>query len=209
MDRICLIGDSITHGTGDQTLLGWPGIVFQDKLSVTIYNIGVRADTSELILKRWLNESKARLPEGQQGGLIFSFGTNDAAVEVGKGVRVPLENAIQNTKEILQQAKQWLPTLMIGPIPIIDSMQPFNSGVALYAFNTERIATYNVAYQQIAKELKVPYLDVFSYLRINPIWEASQAVSDGIHPRHDGYQELGKYINSWTDFHEFMRYREK
>jgi lysophospholipase L1-like esterase len=73
MDRICLIGDSITHGTGDETLLGWPGIVFKNKLPTTIYNIGVRADTSELILIRWLKESKARLPKEQQGGLIFSF----------------------------------------------------------------------------------------------------------------------------------------
>lgn len=204
MDRICLIGDSITHGTGDEYLLGWPGIIFQKKLQTTIYNIGVRADTSELISLRWFNESKSRLPEGQQCGLIFALGTNDAALEMGKGIRVSLQNSVANVKNILTQAQDWLPTLMIGPIPVIDTMQPFDSGVALYAFNNQRIATYNDAYKSLTLELKIPYLDVFNYLKDNPAWLDSQKSNDGVHPKHKGYKELANYINSWNAFHEFM-----
>lgn len=49
--RICFIGDSITLGTGDAAMLGWPGrlgaIAWSQGHQVTVYNLGVRGETSE------------------------------------------------------------------------------------------------------------------------------------------------------------------
>ena len=63
--RIGFVGDSITHGTGDETLLGWPYRVGQAEVmrghDVTVYNLGIRADTSELVAERWQAECRARL----------------------------------------------------------------------------------------------------------------------------------------------------
>ena len=46
--RIGFVGDSITHGTGDETLLGWTYRVGQAEAAkghdVTVYNLGIRAD---------------------------------------------------------------------------------------------------------------------------------------------------------------------
>ena len=204
MDRICIIGDSITHGTGDETLLGWPGKVFQEYSAITIYNLGVRADTSALIGARWQAEARARLPQAQQCGLIFSFGTNDAAVAIGQGIRVELEQSITNATQILTQAKAWLPCLMIGPIPVIDEKQPFHSGAGVFEFNTARIEAYNAAYQTLADKLAIPYLDIFHPLKANPTWMASQTSNDGVHPKQDGYQELANLVRSWHAFQQFI-----
>ncbi len=204
MDRVCIIGDSITHGTGDETLLGWAGIVFQEHPTITLYNLGVRADTSKLVARRWQAEAQARLPKVQQCGLIFSFGTNDAAAELQTGIRVELHESIAYAKNILTNAKNWLPSLMIGPIPIIDAMQPFHSGVSVFEFNNTRIATYNAAYRELAEQLEIPYLDVFNSLKTNRTWIASQTSNDGVHPKHDGYQVLADLIKAWTAFQRFV-----
>jgi len=205
VDRVCIIGDSISHGTGDSSLLGWPGIIFKHHPAITLYNLGVRGDTSKLISARWELEARARLPEVQRCGLIFSFGTNDAAIESGQGIRVALEDSIAYTKNILIQAQNWLPSLMIGPVPVIDVMQPFNSGAGVFEFNSIRIAQYNGAYQKLARELDIPYLDVFNTLKSDPIWIASQTSNDGVHPRQEGYQVLANLIDTWDAFQRFSR----
>jgi lysophospholipase L1-like esterase len=204
LDRICLIGDSITHGTGDDSLLGWPGIIFQNHPKLTIYNLGIRADTSELIEHRWYREAKARLPAQQKCGLIFSFGTNDSALEMGKGVRVDIEKSLICAMKILSIAKEWMPTLWIGPIPIIEDMQPFNSGAGLYQFNNSRISSYSKAYQELATSINIPYLDIFTPLSTNHLWRDSQRSNDGIHPKHLGYQELARIVDSWQPFQKLL-----
>ena len=204
MDRLCLIGDSITHGTGDDLRLGWSGIVFQNRPRLTIYNLGIRADTSELIEHRWHHEAKARLPVQQQCGLIFSFGTNDSALEIGKDIRVDLKKSLNFSKNIFTNAQEWLPTLWIGPIPIIEDMQPFNSGSGLYEFNNSRISSYNKAYQELAVSMNIPYLDIFTPLSANQLWRDSQRSNDGIHPKHLGYQELASLIGSWQPFQKLV-----
>ncbi|MEK9967464.1 MAG: GDSL family lipase, partial [Rhodospirillaceae bacterium] len=55
--RICFIGDSITVGSGDAGFLGWPGHLCVAETArghdLTLYNNGVRGDTSAMIRPRW------------------------------------------------------------------------------------------------------------------------------------------------------------
>ena len=55
--RICFIGDSLVLGTGDEEFLGWPGRVIQRELQaghdLTLYNTGIRGDTTTKIEARW------------------------------------------------------------------------------------------------------------------------------------------------------------
>jgi acyl-CoA thioesterase I len=83
--RLCFIGDSLTNGTGDDEALGWPGrIVAKARAQghdVTLYNLGIRRDTSADIASRWRAEVERRLPPmyRAEGRLAFCFGTNDCA----------------------------------------------------------------------------------------------------------------------------------
>lgn len=75
--RICYIGDSFVNGTGDPTKLGWTGRVSassqNNNLDVTYYNLEIRRETSEDILKRWESECQPRLPKVSENKVVFSI----------------------------------------------------------------------------------------------------------------------------------------
>lgn len=171
--RVCFVGDSITNGTSDPAYLGWAGRLCATEHDaghdLSCYNLGIRADTSRHIAARWQAECRARLPNGVPGALVFAFGINDTAVEVGVGIRVPVEESVANARTIIGAAKAWLPTLWIGPTPADEGQQPFRSTPDIaYAFSNPRIAALNRRLATVAGELEVPYLDLFAGLDGDP-----------------------------------------
>ena len=115
--RLCFIGDSITVGTGDDAFLGWPGRLCAAARSqgcdLTLYNLGIRGETSEDIRRRWRQEAERRLPATMNCALVFAFGINDCAVENGVKLRVELEQTVVNARAILNEAKAWLPAIFV------------------------------------------------------------------------------------------------
>ena len=122
--RIGFIGDSITHGTGDEALLGWTiraaraeGARGHD---VVVYNLGVRADTSELLDARWRAECDARLKPGFNCATVFAIGINDAAHEKSAerdGRRVALDRSLDMIAGMLIQARDFGPVLGSRKVP--------------------------------------------------------------------------------------------
>ncbi len=200
--RICFVGDSITVGSGDTGFLGWPGRLCVAETArghdVTLYNMGVRGETSEMVLPRWRSECDVRLPDHVNGRLAMSFGLNDTAEETGVGIRVPLEKSLANAHAIIDEARGWLPTLMIGPIPIVDDMQPyvFPNGIA-YHYTNERVGELNARTADLCSELDVPFLNVFDPLAADPAWAQSQRDCDGVHATGNGYQLIADMIAGW------------
>ena len=96
--RICFLGDSLIVGTNDHEFTGWPGRLAQRETAaghdISIYNLGIRADTSDLIAARWRAECEVRLPDFHPGALVFSYGANDMAILDGK-IRVPLARSLE------------------------------------------------------------------------------------------------------------------
>lgn len=204
--RIGFIGDSITHGTGDETLLGWPMRVGQAEVTrghdVTVYNLGIRADTSVLIEPRWEAECRARLKPGYTCATVFAVGINDSAHEKSEamdGQRVPLEQSLDLIGGMLTKAKEFGPVLAIGPTPVVEAMMPLDRlpGV-IYDFRNDDIAAYSAAYAKLATGLDVPYLDVFTPLSADPAWDAALRASDGLHPTAAGYELMAALIGDWS-----------
>lgn len=200
--RICFIGDSITAGTGDDRFLGWPGRLAAHEHAaghdVTLYNLGIRADTSEHLAARWEAEARARLPAHVDGALVFAFGVNDMAVERGKGLRVPVERSIAVAQSMLTAAKAWLPTLWIGPAPVAaDGSVIAPSADIAYEFMNERVSGLNDAYAKLAGRVGVPYLDLFAALGATPAWQPALAAGDGVHPTAEGYLLIAEIIRAW------------
>ncbi len=204
--RICFVGDSITVGTGDDGYQGWPALVAATEAArghdVTLYNLGVRGDTSVQIGARWQAESRARLPDDVNGALVFSFGVNDAAIEPTADPnrqRVPLAQSIDTAREILSTAQAWLPTLMIGPTPVhVDGVQIVRSPQVTYDFLNDRTQAIDSAYADLAAELGVPYLGLFTDLAGDPEWAAALQPGDGVHPTQAGYAMMAERIAQWS-----------
>lgn len=189
--RICAIGDSFVHGTGDPEGLGWIGRLVRPLTrsdpEVTLYNLGIRRNTSADIRRRWLAEAEARLPASIPGGLIFSFGVNDCCpADSSPGPRVEPDAAVANARAILSRARDVAPTLVVGPPPIADA------GV------NARIAVLDPRLAAVAETGGVPYLSVFDHLVGSDVWMKEVAAWDGAHPGAAGYALLAELVEAWS-----------
>ncbi|MBF2064995.1 MAG: lipase [Calothrix sp. C42_A2020_038] len=186
--RICFVGESFVNGTGDPECLGWTGRVCvganQKGYDVTYYNLGVRRETTEALKQRWYNEVTYRLPSEYNGRVVFSFGVNDTVIESGK-TRVSVVNSILNTRQILSEAKQLYPILMVGPPPMLDKDQNL------------RIAELSEYFSRICNSLNIPYLNVFPVLKQSTVWFDEVRAYDQAHPRAKGYQVLANLVQDW------------
>jgi lysophospholipase L1-like esterase len=200
--RICFVGDSITLGTSDADMLGWPGRLLKrmwaEGHDVTLYNLGIRADTSELIRQRWRAECAARLPDIANGRLVFAFGVNDTAIDITDSIRVPPAQSVANARAMLTEAKAWKPVLWVGPAPVNKAGQRVNPVPSIrYDFSNERIAELDQRYADLAREIDVPYLSLYSKLIEHPAWHAALAKGDGVHTIGDGYGAVAGIVADW------------
>jgi lysophospholipase L1-like esterase len=189
--RICFVGDSFVNGTGDSECLGWTGRVCANAnkkgYDITYYNLGIRRDTSTDISKRWLQEVSLRLPKEYDGRVVFSFGLNDTTLENIKP-RVDLTDSIKNTHEILSEAQNLYPVLMVGPAPYAEQED---------SQRRSRNTDLSKQFALICNELNIPYLDVFSILEKSNIWINEARANDGVHPKAGGYTEFAQIVENW------------
>ena len=193
--RLCFFGDSFVNGTGDDDCLGWPGRLCADARQrghdVTLYNLGIRRDTSGDIAGRWEREASARLAPEHDGRLVFSFGVNDCVYEQALP-RVAHDASVANTRTILLRAAKRWPTLMVGP--------PCTCDDALDA----RVGTLSERLEQACQELRVPYLPLFPQLRGNAVWRLEAEQGDGIHPNRAGYGLIAKAVLDWQPWRNWI-----
>jgi acyl-CoA thioesterase I len=186
--RICFIGDSLVNGTGDPTLLGWVGRICaaarRRGVDLTCYNLGIRGNTSADIAQRWQEETTRRLPAGIDGGLVFSFGTNDCMIE-GGAPRVAIERSLEHARAILDAARQKHPTLMLGPAP------------SMIGDADARIGPLSRALATLCAELGIAYLDLHTPLAAMPLWRIEITVGDGAHPGAAGYALIVDLVEGW------------
>ena len=186
--RICFVGESFVNGTGDRHCLGWAGRICAHAChlgyDITYYNLGVRRETSTELKERWFREVSYRLLSEHEGRIVFSFGANDTTIENGK-TRVAFEASLENTRNILNVAKQMFPVLMVGTAPVGDLEQ------------NHRIARLSTAFASVCDEMNVPYLDIFTSLQASDVWISEAIANDGAHPRAEGYAQLAQLVQNW------------
>ena len=194
--RIGFIGDSFVNGTGDDGCLGWSGRICSNARrrghDVTVYNLGVRRNTSADIAARWLREARERLPADMDCRLVFSFGVNDCVCETAPQRRVAEAETLANARRILTDAKAWLPTVMVGPPPTSEPELNARVGPLCRQFN------------DLCAELEVPYLPVFDTLAANATWMHEVKAGDGAHPNAGGYEALAALVEAWSPWQNWL-----
>ncbi|MEG3640387.1 GDSL-type esterase/lipase family protein [Magnetococcus sp. PR-3] len=186
------VGDSFVAGVGDPHYRGWVGrLCAQFGADLTLYNLGVRRETSQDIARRWLTEVQPRIIQDEPCGLVFAFGVNDSVVELGEP-RVARSQSLATSRMLLEQAKQLGAVLQIGPPPIDD------------ADINNRVSLLDQGLADVADQLAVPYLSVFDQLKDNPIWMEQVRQGDGAHPGGEGYEALARLIALWSPWQAWM-----
>ncbi len=207
--RVCFVGDSYVAGTGDPAGLGWVGrlcaAAWRRGNDLSFYNLGIRGETSVMLAARWKHECALRLPDDSPGRLVFMFGINDISERLGVGLRVELEASIAAARTMLHDAARWLPTIWIGPAPANEEMSPMSPmpGVA-YDFRNDRLLALNAAYESIARELGIPYLDIANPLTANADYRRSQVEGDKMHCSGEGYAMIADLVDRWPAWHRLL-----
>lgn len=185
--RLRFFGDSFVNGTGDSTALGWVGHACAVRIAagsdLTVYNLGIRGNTTAHIHHRWRAEAQARLDgvAPAQRRLIFSFGANDAAQGISP------QHTLAEAEGLLRAAQAYAHSLFIGPAPIADD-----------ACADDRIAHLCQDFTALAARLDLPYLPIHGFLRRQSSWMDEAGAGDGAHPDAGGYAVLADFINGWA-----------
>jgi acyl-CoA thioesterase I len=190
---VFFVGDSFVAGVGDPQHRGWVGRLAERAhrigAPITAYNLGVRRDTSDDILRRWADEVAVRRGAGAQERLVVSFGVNDTT-DAGRATRVAPEYSVANLHTLLADAgAAGLPALMVGPPPVADPVQ------------NRRIAALDEQFAAVCAETGAPYVTVFAPLRDAPVWMDEVAAGDGAHPAAAGYDLLTDLVEpAWQEW---------
>jgi acyl-CoA thioesterase-1 len=183
--RMCFVGDSFIQGIGDPEHRGWVGRVLQaTRGDVTAFNLGIRRNTSEDVLRRcWSEVSPRTLPEADNR-LVISFGSNDMIEEDGK-VRVEPARCLGNLASLLDESEhRATAALVIGPPPVIDAGESHLRRTSKLA---DEMAT-------LCETRHVPFIATTQTLAGDPTWTREALAGDGAHPGSGGYQRLTDII---------------
>ncbi|MEU6987371.1 GDSL-type esterase/lipase family protein [Streptomyces sp. NPDC046324] len=183
--RICFIGDSFVQGIGDPEHRGWVGRVLAATHSdITAFNLGIRRNTSEDVLRRCWQEVLLRTLPGADNRLVISFGSNDTIEESG-AVRVDPARCLENLAAILDESRRRAITpLVVGPPPVITAG----------AEHLTRIAKLAAEMSALCQSQRIPFIATTMRLADDPVWTREVLAGDGAHPGRGGYQQLADLI---------------
>ncbi|MDH6576282.1 GDSL-type esterase/lipase family protein [Kitasatospora sp. MAP5-34] len=191
--RVCFVGDSFTQGVGDPEYRGWVGRVLQATPGeITAFNLGIRRNTSEDILRRCRPELDARTLPDADNRLVLSFGSNDAIEEDG-AVRVDPARCLDNLATLLDDAeRRGTAALVVGPPPCI--------GVG--AEHLERLLKLSEEMAALCARWGVPFVPVTRALADDARWTAEAMAGDGVHPGVGGYARLAQLVldSGWVEW---------
>lgn len=209
--RVIAIGDSLIYGYGDPEGGGWVERLRRQWLQPespghAIYNLGVRADTTQRVARRLVQEFQTRGEfRNRVPDLLFlSVGLNDSA-RVGKpNGRLFTEFEIFQAQmlELLDTASALCPVMFVGMTPILEKHMPF----AEILYYSHRDQYHYKEFTKRACQLRdIPYLDIYDlWLQRGDVWWRSRISSDGLHPNVLGYRSLLEDVTRWTAFRAVM-----
>ena len=183
--EIGIWGDSITYGQCDPEGLGWVGRLrrfLPTGDSTSVYNFGVRGDTTVGLLKRFAVEADSIEPDV----IVFAIGINDSKFLKGETEnQVPIDLFKQNMEELLTLAQKHTTKIYLVGATKADELVIRSSGAR---FQNEAIQIYNATLKQLAEQKNIPFIDVFDLLDIKA------DVDDGVHPNAQGYKKMFEVI---------------
>ena len=180
MTVVCF-GDSITKR-------GYPEIL-GEALEVKAVNAGVAGNTSAEGLRRMQKDVIDQQPDV----VVIFFGTNDARVDAPQKF-VPAERYAENLETMVEASEKAGADVVICTLPPIDEVAYFKRHESdLYdkAGGSEKLwGGYRDAAMKVAKNHKLPLVDLYGELAKQPEWMSP----DGVHPSAEGCRIIARMV---------------
>ena len=186
--KVCIFGDSITWGANDVEKGGWAERLktfYMAEDEIVIYNLGVRGDKTEDIVKRFDIEAVGC----NAGAVIFAVGINDSQyINHKDNTRVSLEQFKNNFELLLAKAQQITNKVLVVGLTRVDESKtmPVPWAHTKY-YDNEVIELYDSDLKTFCEEKYVPYLDMHDLI-------ATSEMTDGLHPDALGHKKMFERI---------------
>lgn len=186
---ICLFGDSIVAGEGDNEPGGW-GTRLQrffdaNGHKIKVVNRGVGGNTTDDLVLRFEKECRPIKPDM----VIFGIGINDTKY-MGKSNPesiIPINRLRENIQKLIDQAKKITQkVIFIGPTTVDESktMPCIWDGVDTgIFFDNKRIALYSSKIREVCEKNDLDFINMLDLLNTSD-------TEDGLHPDPKGYEKM-------------------
>ncbi len=156
---------------------------------IQVYNLGIAANTTGDILKRFETESSFRNPTD----VIFQVGVNDSGYFQTENNAVVFESDFKkNLKKLIIKAREITDNVAFVSLAIGDEkiLQPFNNDPTEKWFNSERVKKYDGMIKNIAESSSCKHIALFDKL-------SPSDFLDGLHPNQSGHQKMFEEIKKY------------
>ena len=177
--RLCILGDEISLGVGDERCLGWVGrVMSRVHRDIPIYTmpLGMPSATSSTLLDNWERECFPRFSNNSENKLAINLGVTDILAEISS------TRSRLNLANLLDSISTYdIDIFVIGPCP-------------LPHVNTTALQELSDGYKSVCERRNIQYVDTFTPLREHDQWITDFNVGDGINPGQTGYGLLAWLI---------------
>ncbi|MDR1824891.1 MAG: GDSL-type esterase/lipase family protein [Bifidobacteriaceae bacterium] len=170
--QVCVVGDELVAGVGDQRGLGWVGrVAAANPLEppAEYYQLAVPGETTAHLTARWQVEVARRFTPGRVHHLVFAPGIADilAGVSLARS-RLNVANALDAAMGLRY------PVAVVGPPPAPYDMR-------------DAIGELSHALADVAGRRGITFVDTFTPLVTHEQWIQDLKAGDGHHPGQAGY----------------------
>ena len=200
--KLIVLGDSGVVGWGDPEQGGWCERLRRHWMGLpngpVLYPLGVRGDGLERVSGRLIPEVNCRgeLRRQRPQGILLAMGLNDSA-RVGRADGRPqldAEGFLFGLQQLLLQAKQLAPVLVLGLTPVDEAVMPY---AELLWYQLEQVRRYEALLEEACLEADVPFLQLLESLLADPAW-LQWLSPDGIHLNSEGHRQVYERVRRWS-----------
>lgn len=202
MTRICVFGDSIVWGADDLINGGWVNrfkIYFKKTGKFNeVFNLGVSADTSSLLLERIENECKARLKMElkNENIVIIQTGINDSVFSRDKKeLETSPEKFRVNIQKLINITQKFSSKIVfVGLTPVEESKVNPIPWDKSRSYKNENIQKYNEIIKSVYEENNIPFIEIFDdWIKQN----CKNLLEDGLHPNSEGHRRIFETVKEF------------
>jgi lysophospholipase L1-like esterase len=207
--RTLVFGASITQGFWD-TKGGWAQHLrtHYDTLKLQditkeddypdIFNLGISGNTTRDLLKRFQNEASARIRKNDNSIIIFSIGTNNAAVEKNGNEWSNPPQYEQELEELINQAREFTNKIMLVGLPPCDETRTTPVSWMDLNYANARLLLFDKTARAVCARHQIIHVATFEPMQAQ-IKEGKDLFTDGLHPNDEGHELIFQLVRPELD----------
>lgn len=207
--RILFFGDSITQGFWARDA-GWVELLrrhfdrkaledLQHRDQPTIFNLGISGDTTDDLLSRIENETKARIWQDQPVIVAIAIGTNDD-VFVSHNPNASAESYKLNLQNIIDKIKPIAQSIILIGSTACDEKLTDPVPWANISYTNRELEHAERVIREVAEINNITFIPMFSEFKA-ALDAGDDLLEDGLHPNDNGHKFIADKILISLDAH--------